>query len=409
MQRVDTSERSEKQYYNSEGYLIKGRTMSSQDEQEQRDRRRNAACPQLNPEATENKEMELFARLTLGDSNIAPAKFQGNERDTHRTDQWISSFRAYAKLRSLSEPAQIQYFQLLMADEAANWLAALPEHIKNDLEMLTAEFEKRFSLTDLDRWKKASSLWSREQGTEETVDRYVSDIRNSARIVPITDENMVKFAIIRGLRPEIRLHVLQSSPESIDDVMKAARVAETAISASQPSTEVALLRKQVATLIGKLETKPTVAVIDTPEPTRKVTFAAAAKPTYERRAPSNGSRSSTPERNEEQRSDSHPRTYDDREERRRYNEPSRYYSDRAPRGRYNRNYDQNRQAPNQRQQQQYQQPSNQEHSYNASDRLGNDNPNRYANVQCYCCQAYGHIARSCAYNPRNGQNQPFPR
>ena len=97
-------------------------------------------------------------------------------------------------------------------------------------------------------------------------------LRSTARVVPITDNTVLKFAIIRGLRPDIRLHVLQSSPTTIDDVLKAARVAETAIAASQPTSEVGELRKQIASLIEKLSSQPAVAAVNTADPPRRVTF-----------------------------------------------------------------------------------------------------------------------------------------
>ena len=77
---------------------------------------------------------------------------------------------------------------------------------------------------ELDHWNKVSMLRPRQQGPEEEGDKYVFE----ARVVPITDTAMLQIAIIRWLRPYIRLHVLQLSPTSIDDVLRAVRVAETA-------------------------------------------------------------------------------------------------------------------------------------------------------------------------------------
>jgi hypothetical protein len=220
------------------------------------------------------RDEDMFARLMISDANIAPRPFSGTSSDTEKAEQWLASFKTYAKLRALSPAAQKHYFQLLMVDDAATWVRTLPAPISGNLKQLFGEFTKRFSLTDLDRWKKASMLWTREQSADESVDKYVSDLRNAARIIPITDNAMLQFAIIRGLRSDIKLHVLQSSPTSIDDVIQAARVAETALAASRPAqSEVGALRLQIAELMAKLEAKPTVAVIDDTNPARRVAFA----------------------------------------------------------------------------------------------------------------------------------------
>jgi len=165
---------------------------------------------------------------------IAPKPFQGLEGDIEKADLWLDKFQTFAKLKGNGIPSQLQLFKLYMVDDAADWLRTLPTSVRMNLHKLYGEFTKRFSLSDLDRWKKASAIWTREQGANESVDKFVTEIKSAARIVPTTDETFLRFAIIRGLRDctyayrHIRLHVLQSGVASIDDVIKAVRVTETA-------------------------------------------------------------------------------------------------------------------------------------------------------------------------------------
>ena len=131
-------------------------------------------------------------------------------------------------------------------------------------------------MSDIDRWSKASSLLSRAQKAGESVDTYVTDMQNATRVVPITDQNLLRFAIVRGLKPTIRLHVLQSGAQTLEDVTKAARVAEVALSASEPSDEITKLTNQVTQLLARLDTKPAATATFTTsegEGTRKVSFA----------------------------------------------------------------------------------------------------------------------------------------
>jgi len=72
-------------------------------------------------------------------------------------------------------------------------------------------------------------MWNRTQGAEESVDSYVTAMKKLARAVNVEGDQL-RFAIQRGLRPQLIGHVIQSQPTSVDDVIKAARIAEVAAS-----------------------------------------------------------------------------------------------------------------------------------------------------------------------------------
>jgi hypothetical protein len=350
-------------------------------------------------------EVRMLARMTLSDNNISPKPFSGTSHDAEKADQWLASFQTYAKLRALPKSAQVQYFHLLMADDAALWLRSLPSETANDMKLLIAEFSKRYSLTAIDRWRKASSLWSRVQGADESVDKYISDIRNAARVVPITDAATLQFAVIRGLRPEIRLHVLQTSPTTLEDVIKAARVAETAIMASQPNAEVLLLRQQVATLIGKLEEKPAVAAVTPVEQPRRVTFEGTADSAPQQRQPAWNRSSSldrqtvreTPRRQEDEYNNRRPWSNQERQSdaRDRYQSPRENDWQSSSRG---------PPRPGARQQDDRGQRQPRQRSYTSYTRDGNG-PN-YSNYTCFTCGRMGHISRNCWENTRRVPPNP---
>ena len=117
------------------------------------------------------------------------------------------------------------------------------------------------------------------QGPSETIDEYSTEIINNAKIIPITDENLVKFAIIKGLRPELKVHVLQANATSLEGVLKAARIAEAAVTASGTTSELHRLTNEVATLIKEIKSRnnPEVNALNatsrSPSPgLRRVTF-----------------------------------------------------------------------------------------------------------------------------------------
>jgi len=213
------------------------------------------------PRSSEDEGIEMLSRLAISDTALAPKPFRGMDVDTERTEQWLDYFNTYAQFRHIQGESKAQLFKLLMTDQAADWLRSLPTATTMDFDSLVKEFKKRYAITDIDRWKKVSSVWSREQLPSESVDTFITDIRNAARIIPITDDTLLRFAVVRGLKPDIRLHVLQSGASTLDAVVHSARVAEAALQASKPTTDMSLLQSKTDKLMDKLDNSTPVAAI----------------------------------------------------------------------------------------------------------------------------------------------------
>jgi len=164
--------------------------------------------------------------LVLSDAAYAPPTFNGSP--TQDAERWLRRFKHYVQYRQSTEAETIQLFKLMMTDTAADWLESLPQHDRDDLESLFKAFEERFASAEIFRWKSAAAIFDRQQGQSETVDTYITDVLNLAKKVPITDARLIRFALIKGFKPNIRQHVLQSSVETLEGTIKAARVAEAA-------------------------------------------------------------------------------------------------------------------------------------------------------------------------------------
>jgi hypothetical protein len=119
--------------------------------------------------------------------------------------------------------------------------------------------------------------------------------------------DLVIDAIIQGLNPEIRLHVLHTGADSIDGILEAARVSEMAHTANttQPN-QIEELATQVKLLVNKISAQT---VIDTPRsPTeRRVSFSQTAitAPSMRERSTSPINRPRTPDDNRGRRSLTH--------------------------------------------------------------------------------------------------------
>jgi hypothetical protein len=72
----------------------------------------------------------------------------------------------------------------------------------------------------------------RKQNPGESVDDFVTQVKKLAKIAKIgvneTGTNTIYDAVVQGLRPAVRSHVLQSGADTLDKLLKAARVAEVA-------------------------------------------------------------------------------------------------------------------------------------------------------------------------------------
>ena len=68
-----------------------------------------------------------------------------------------------------------------------------------------------------------SDMWSRKQSKKESVDDYVTAVLKMARVANMDDKDTQRYAIIKGLLPDIRRHVLQQNPDSLATVIAAAK------------------------------------------------------------------------------------------------------------------------------------------------------------------------------------------
>ena len=71
-------------------------------------------------------------------------------------------------------------------------------------------------------------MWARTQQPNESVDSFVTAMQAAASQIQLQDEQQLIFYIIRGLRPNIRLHVLPNPHDTLKDMLHSARVAEIA-------------------------------------------------------------------------------------------------------------------------------------------------------------------------------------
>lgn len=212
-----------------------------------------------NPDEKFERLLRGIAGMSVNDAVFAPKQFTGTPVDDD-VKTWLTQFERYANFRALDPQTKLQLFQMLLKGQAAEWLNSQPEDVRDDFDALIEIFKERFALTDVQLCQRATKMWGREQQSTESVDAYITDITKTARQLNLTDDNMLRFAVIRGLRPAIRLHVLQSNATTLDDVIKAARTADAALqSVPDSSATINELATTMKDFMAKFQTTPAVA------------------------------------------------------------------------------------------------------------------------------------------------------
>jgi hypothetical protein len=217
---------------------------------------------------------DAIGHISISDTAFALQPFSGSAHCSDLAEKWLEKFNRYVAFKKLGKDDQSQLFQLLMKDRAADWLRALPEHKKADLDVLTRKFVNRHKMSCVEKWRQKAEIWKRKQGSTESVDDYVAAMQAAARRIDMP-ETYLADAIMQGLQQDLRLHVLHSKAETIDEILEAAKVSEVAHSANTASySQMDTLNAKVALLLTKIITNNTKSEEQTMTP-KKVTFTQA--------------------------------------------------------------------------------------------------------------------------------------
>jgi len=131
----------------------------------------------------------------------------------------------------------------MMRDSAADWLATLSKNTLQSYNNLVAAFRDNYFISAELCWKETGLRWNQTQRDDESVDDFVNRIRRGARRISLADTQLVGI-ILHGLRPAIRMHVLQKGGDTLNNLIKTAKLAEAVAPPSNDTTN-ALLSKYI--------------------------------------------------------------------------------------------------------------------------------------------------------------------
>ena len=129
----------------------------------------------------------------------------------------------------------------------------LPEDVRKSLNSVLERFKLKYKPAPITLWKRASAIWHRDQLASETVDDYIAEMVWKAKEAAI-DDDMLRYAVMRGIHSQYRPYVMQQNPDSISSLLEAAKVAEATIDAGQPSMS------ELLDAINQLQARPMASI-----------------------------------------------------------------------------------------------------------------------------------------------------
>jgi hypothetical protein len=334
-----------------------------------------------------NTQVVAIATVS-GNDSFLPQPFKGHADES--SDDFLNQYEQYVKFKHLNDAAQCELLPLLLKGQAYEWYRGLSADNTNTYDALKTAFEARFKPSAKTKWQRIDSLWERKQHSNETVDEFVSEMRKLARNARLSDD-LLREAIIKNFRLDIRRFVVQSKDDTIEDIITAARTAElveapasgdntwTQIAREMKESQIQM-QQEVRALSNKMD-KMSVSQIaprDTRSPGR------SASPSPARHVSFDDERRGSRNNQDRRQPDYHTEGGNWRQQRD------------GGRGRWN--YNRGGRGGNWRGGRPGSAPSG---NYNTHGQRGQsyyrgqNTQNRWANVQCHLCGFFGHKAVSC--------------
>ena len=168
-------------------------------------------------------------------STLTPEPFYGKADEDALS--FIDRFNCYVTFHGLTEEKQKASFPLLLKDTAFTWYMALPDATKTgDMKDIIAEFKDRFGPESLLEWAQVTDIFSKKQTKTQRVQDYITYMQREATKVKLPDKQTVQ-AIISGLLPPIRQYVVQNDPQTMEDLLKHAKIGEASQGLQEKETE----------------------------------------------------------------------------------------------------------------------------------------------------------------------------
>jgi hypothetical protein len=124
--------------------------------------------------------MESTERPRLPEASLTQRAFGGSAVEIDNAERRLRYLNRNVQYRNLRKKEAHTLFKLLLTDQAQDWLFALPEDQSDSFHRLQDAFMTRYTRNPLQRYQKASHMWSRVQQPEESSDAYITALKTAA-------------------------------------------------------------------------------------------------------------------------------------------------------------------------------------------------------------------------------------
>ena len=205
------------------------------------------------------------------DQSLSPGPFYG--RNNEDPEEWIEAMGHWLTYKGLTGEKAMSAIALFLRGGAHEWFGALSDQERRDLDEFTTLFRQRYLKPELNRWRDSTRLFDLKQEIGQSAEDFITLAIKQSKKTEVPTETLQQI-IIKGLRPEIRSHLIDKTIKNIDDIVKYSQMAEAKELAAGKSSGIDLteVMKAIKEMRGELsDLKPRHAHVSTPTSSRPTT------------------------------------------------------------------------------------------------------------------------------------------
>ena len=149
---------------------------------------------------------------------------------------WVERWERYMDIVKKIKPEELNaWFPLFLGEGMpTRWFSGLSTVQKNSWTEIRKAFIDNFVKSGTDRFTLMSKLSNRKQLPNESVQEFVADMQHQAHVHKLSDDILISY-LVQNFHPHIQKDVINASPETLTDLINAARNSEAAHSISRAS------------------------------------------------------------------------------------------------------------------------------------------------------------------------------
>ena len=197
--------------------------------------------------ASEEVMVDMLKKHKM-ERSFKPQRFGG--RTTEYGEEFLSAFNNYCKLNNVDRQEKLLIFEMLLVGPARCWFLTQSEETKKNFDRLADQFKTDYLKNN--KWLNSTRLENRKLLSSESAEKYIADMSELALLVGIQEEELSK-ALIRGLPPKLRWHVVSFNPTSLSETIQRILLGEATLSFTEEKTEINEISDNFALLCTRLE------------------------------------------------------------------------------------------------------------------------------------------------------------